>query len=214
MMTTVVQEENMQIDRYSLGPYGTNCYIVTCLKTKESALIDAPAKAAEILGYLKGTTPKYILMTHNHEDHTGALKKVREKLGVPMAAHEADADELPIRPDMFLNDGDILKIGEITLEVISTPGHTPGSICYHCGHNLISGDTIFEGGPGKSWEPEELQQIIMSITEKIFTLPDDTRIFPGHGESTVVKKEKDEYAVFASKPHSPNLCGDIVWLKS
>ncbi len=213
-MTTVVQEEKVKIDRYTLGPYGTNCYVVTCLATKESVLIDAPAKASEIIGYLQGTTPKYILMTHNHEDHTGALKKVREKLGVPMAAHPADADELPVMPDMFLEDGDVLNIGDIALEVIHTPGHSPGSLCFLCGCNLISGDTIFEGGPGKSWEPEELKQIIMSIITKIFTLPDDTRIFPGHGESTVLNKEKGEYAVFASKPHDPNLYGDIVWLKS
>jgi glyoxylase-like metal-dependent hydrolase (beta-lactamase superfamily II) len=98
-----------------------------------------------------------------------------------MASHPADADELPIMPDIFLEDDDVLNIGDITLKVIHTPGHSPGSLCFLCGCNLISGDTIFEGGPGKSWTPEELNKIIMSITEKIFTLPDDTRIFHVHG---------------------------------
>jgi hydroxyacylglutathione hydrolase len=213
-MTIEVKDDSLQIEKLSLGPYGTNAYIVTCLKTKASVLVDAPAKAKTIMEKLEGTEVKYILMTHNHMDHTGALVKLHSKLGVPLAAHEADAADLPVKPDMFLNDGDILSVGDLKMSVIHTPGHTPGCICFKVGKYLLSGDTIFNGGPGKSWSPADLKQVIESITTKIFTLPDDTQIFPGHGESTVLKTEKDAYAVFASKTHKPDLYGDIVWLTS
>jgi glyoxylase-like metal-dependent hydrolase (beta-lactamase superfamily II) len=79
---------------------------------------------------------------------------------------------------------------------------------------LISGDSIFPGGPGKTRSPAALKQIIKSITEEIFVLPDDTQIYPGHGDSTVLKKEKDEFAVFSSRLHDPGLCGDVLWLSS
>jgi len=79
---------------------------------------------------------------------------------------------------------------------------------------LISGDTIFPGGPGKTGSPDNLRQIIESITERILVLPDDTEIYPGHGDSATVKQAKEEFAVFSSRPHDPNLCGDVLWLTS
>jgi len=96
--------------------------------------------------------------------------------------------------------------------VLHTPGHTPGSLCFRVGRYLISGDTIFPGGPGRTSSPDDFKQIVKSITEKIFVLPDDTQIYPGHGNSTVLKNEKEEFAVFTSRPHEPNLCGEVLWL--
>jgi glyoxylase-like metal-dependent hydrolase (beta-lactamase superfamily II) len=78
----------------------------------------------------------------------------------------------------------------------------------------MSGDTIFTAGPGKTRAPADFQQVVKSITEKIFVLPDDTQIYPGHGDSTVLKKEKDEFTVFSSHPHNSELCGDVLWLSS
>jgi len=95
---------------------------------------------------------------------------------------------------MRLNDGDTVSFGNIKLEVLHTPGHTRGSLCFKAGQYLISGDTIFPGGPGKTRSPADLRRIIKSITDKIFVLPDDTQIYPGHGDSTILKKEKDEFA--------------------
>lgn len=213
-MTIEVKDENIQIEKLSLGPFGTNTYILTCMKTNDSVVVDAPGEADTVIEHLQGTNVKYILITHHHPDHIMTLSELKEKLDVPVASHEADSAELPIKPDLLLKDGDTLTIGEIILEVIHTPGHTPGCICFKTGNYLISGDIIFESGPGKSWSPSDLKQIIESLNQKIFTLPDDTRIFPGHGNSTVLKKEKDEYEVFASKPYDPGLYGDIVWLKS
>ncbi|MBN2076503.1 MAG: MBL fold metallo-hydrolase [Dehalococcoidales bacterium] len=213
-MTVAAKDENIQIEKLSLGPFGTNTYIITCLKTKASAVIDAPGDAEKVIEAVKDTNVKYILMTHNHMDHTDAMAELRSALGVPIAAHEADAGRMPVKPDMFLNDGDILSVGNLEIRVIHTPGHTLGGICFYTGNYLLAGDTIFKDGPGRTNSPAALRQVIESITGKIFTLPDDTQIFPGHGDSAVLKEEKDKYAVFTSKPHDPKLCGDIVWLTS
>ena len=89
-----------------------------------------------------------------------------------------------------------------------------GSLCFKVGRYLISGDTIFPGGPDKTGSPADFKQIVKSITEKIFVLPDDTQIYPGHGDSTVLRKEKDEFAIFSSRPHNPDLYGDVLWLSA
>jgi hydroxyacylglutathione hydrolase len=211
-MTIVAEDDAIQIERLELGPFGTNAYIVTCRRTRDSALIDAPAEANIIIDRLKNTTPKYILLTHNHMDHVGALAQLRAELKVPLAAHSSDTRNLTSPPEILLNNGDTVWLGELEFTVLHTPGHTPGSLCFRFGRYLISGDTIFPGGPGKTSSPDNFEQIIESITEKIFILPDDTQIYPGHGNSTVLKKEKGEFAVFASRPHEPNLCGDVLWL--
>jgi len=213
-MNVVVKDNSIQIEQLDLGPWGTNAYIITCLETRDSVLIDAPAEASTIIKRLTGTNPKYILLTHSHFDHIGALAELRSKLGVPLAVHAADSSLLPSPPEMLLEDGNTLSVGKIKLEVLHTPGHTLGSVCFKVGKYLISGDTIFPGGPGKTGSPDNLKQIIKSIAEKIMVLGDDTKIYPGHGEATTLGKEKQEFAVFSSRTHDPHLCGDVLWLSS
>ncbi|HEX77050.1 MAG TPA: MBL fold metallo-hydrolase [Dehalococcoidia bacterium] len=213
-MALVAKNDRIQIDRLELGPFETNSYIITCRLAGESVVIDAPAEAAKILGQLKGTEPRYILITHNHPDHLGALSELKSKLRIPVAVHPLDAKNLPSPPEILLGDGDTVSFGNVSLRVLHTPGHTPGSLCFLTDKYLISGDTIFPGGPGKTRSPADLRQIIESITDKIFVLPDDTQIYPGHGDSTVLKREKAEFAIFSSRPHDPNLCGDVLWLSS
>ena len=208
----MVKDDNIRIERLELGPWGTNAYILICPQTQDSLVIDTPGEADKVIDRLRGTNPKYILLTHNHMDHLGALSELHTKLKIPVAAHELDAGNLPSRPEMLLNDGDVISCGGFGLEVLHTPGHTPGSLCFRAGKYLIAGDTIFPGGPGKTGSPAAFKQIITSITEKIFRLPDDTLIYPGHGDGTVLSKEKEEFAVFASRPQNPNLCGDVLWL--
>jgi len=213
-MGTVVKDESLQIDKFELGPFGTNTYILRCRKTNDSVVVDAPGEAGKILGRLKETNPKYILMTHNHMDHTGSLAQLKSALKVPVAAHAADADRLPTPCDMLLKDGDGISFGEIDLNVLYTPGHTPGSLCFYTGKYLISGDTLFPGGPGKTGSPADFKQIVKSITHKIFELPDDTPIFPGHGDATVLLKEKQAFEAFSSRSPNPDLCGDVLWASS
>ena len=213
-MSVIVKDDIIQIERLSLGPFGTNSYLLICQKTGASVIVDAPGDAEKVLKLLEGTHPKYILMTHNHMDHVDALAALKSALNVPLAAHEDDAGGLPVKPEQFLNDGDTIWFGKIQLKLLHTPGHTPGSLCFLTGSYLISGDTIFPGGPGKTWSSDDFKRIVASLLNKIFTLPDETQVYPGHGDGTVLKKEKQEFEAFSSKPHDPDLCGDVVWLSS
>jgi hydroxyacylglutathione hydrolase len=210
-MTTVVNNDDIRIEKLTLGPYETNAYIVVCGKTKESLVVDAPAGASEIIERLDGTKPRYILLTHDHYDHTGVLTSLRSRLKVPLATHIESSYQLKTPPEILLNDGDSLTLGKLTIEVLHTPGHTPGGLCFKIGKYLFAGDTVFPGGPGHTESPADFSQIVKSITGKILTLPDDTVILPGHGDGTTVKQSREEYAVFASRPHTNDLYGDVLW---
>jgi glyoxylase-like metal-dependent hydrolase (beta-lactamase superfamily II) len=210
----VAKNETIQIDRLKLGPFDTNSYILTCLRTGDSVLVDVPGEASKILKALKETNPKYILITLNHMDHLGALTEIKSKLRIPIGVHRLDAKGLPLRPEILLEDGEKVPCGKTSLKVLHTPGHTPGSLCFLFGNRLIAGDTIFPGGPGKTRSPTDLKQIIKSITSKIFVLPDDIAIYPGHGDSTLLGKEKEEFSVFSSRRHDSSLFGDVLWLSS
>lgn len=213
-MSIVVEEAALLIERIGTAPFGTNVYIVICKTTSDAVVIDAPGEGRRILEKLKETKPKYILFTHSHMDHTGALFELKSELNIPIAAHPSDSGRLPLPPDILLEDGDTVSFGKIELKVLHTPGHTPGSLCFLSGRYLISGDTLFPGGPGKTQTPADFKRIVESLKAKIFVLPDDVHVFPGHGEATTLKKEKDEYTIFSSKPHPPDLCGDVLWLSS
>jgi hydroxyacylglutathione hydrolase len=213
-MTTLVNDKDIRIEQLQLGPWGTNAYIVVCQETNDSLVVDAPADADKIVQTLQGTNPRYILLTHDHFDHTGALDELRSRLKIPLAAHEADSRRLNSPPEILLKDGDSITLGNLKLEVLHTPGHTPGGLCFKVGKHLLAGDTIFPGGPGKTATPGAFKQIVESITKKIFTLPDDTGIYPGHGETTTVARAKEEYAAFTSRPHQADICGDVLWLSS
>jgi glyoxylase-like metal-dependent hydrolase (beta-lactamase superfamily II) len=213
-MTTVAKNKHMTIERLELGPFGTNSYILVCQQTNESVVVDAPGEVNLVVERLKKTQPKYILMTHDHFDHIGGLVELRSLLEVPVAAHPADAKDLPLEAELRINDGDEILLGAIKLRVLHTPGHTPGSLCFFTDRYLIAGDTLFPGGPGKTQSPGDFRQIIQSITEKLFDLPEEVQVYPGHGEATTIKKAKRQYEFFSSRPHNPNLYGDIEWLSS
>jgi hydroxyacylglutathione hydrolase len=213
-MTTVVNNDRVQINRLELGPFGTNSYILICQKTNESVVVDAPGEAGMVVEILRETRPQYILMTHDHFDHIGGLVELKTALQVPVAAHLADADDLPLEPDLFFNDGTEIFFGDLKLKVLHTPGHTPGSLCFLTEKYLIAGDTLFPGGPGKTQSPDDFRQIVESITEKLFELPEDTQVYPGHGEATTIKEAKQQYEIFSARPHDPKLHGDVEWLRS
>lgn len=213
-MAYTVGDENIKIIKLELGPFGTNAYIVVCKATGDSVLVDAPAEAGQILRQLDNTNPRYILITHSHFDHIGALGELKGKLRIPVALHPFDANKLQHSPDIELNEGDIVNVGLLAIRVLHTPGHTPGSVCFLVGRYLLSGDTIFPGGPGKTGTPADFKEIVKSIETKILVLPDNTEIFPGHGATTILENEKKAFAIFASKPHAPDLHGDVLWLSA
>jgi hydroxyacylglutathione hydrolase len=207
----IIEDKSLRIEKLTLGPYETNAYVLVCMKTKESLVVDAPADAAAIIDALTNTSPKYILLTHDHYDHTGVLVSLRSRLKVPLAAHEFSSFQLKTPPEILLKDGDVIHLGKLKIDVLFTPGHTPGGLCFKVNKYLFAGDTLFPGGPGHTDMPESFEQIVESITKKIYCLPNDTMILPGHGDSTTVGQSKKEYAVFAAKSHD-SLYGDVTWL--
>jgi hydroxyacylglutathione hydrolase len=213
-MADVVDTRDITISSLELGPYGTNSYIVVSKATGESLLVDAPDESGKILSGLQGTKPLYIVMTHNHFDHTQALKEVKSRLSIPVAAHPLDAGGLPCPADIELKDGEVIRLGPISLTVMHTPGHTAGSICLYTGKYLLAGDTIFPGGPGHTESPAALAAIIQSINTKIVTLPEDTVIYPGHGGPAVLANEIKSIKAFNSRAHPPDLHGDVLWLSA
>jgi len=213
-MSVVVEDKAIRIEK--LDPGGeqwANAYLLTCCQTGVSVLVDAPGTLEKMLPQVKDRKVKYILMTHNHEDHIGALAGLKNALKVPVAGNEQDAAKFPVPLDISLNDGDKVTFGRLESKVLHTPGHTRGSLCFLVGKYLLAGDTIFPHGPGHTILPANFRQIVKSLTEKVFVLPDETQVFPGHGDGTVLGREKEEFRVFSSCPHRPDLCGDVLWLK-
>jgi len=213
-MEIMVEDKDIRIEK--LDPGGSqwaNSYLVTCVKTGDSVLIDAPGNLQKMLSQLKDKKIKYILMTHNHSDHIGALKGLKETLKAPVAGHELDAARFPVPLDIKLNDGNKLVCGNLEFRVIHNPGHTRGSISFLVGKYLLDGDTLFPHGPGHTMTPATFTQEVQSLQEKIFVLPDDTQVFPGHGYPTVLGKEKEEFKTFSARAHRPDLCGDVLWLQ-
>jgi len=213
-MTVIVDDGRLEIERLQLGPFGTNTYIMTSQGTKEGVIFDAPGEPQKVLEQVRGVTIKYILMTHGHADHTGALTELKSSLGAPVAAHPDDSGSLPDPPDILLEDGQMLSFDDVQLEVLHTPGHTPGSVCFLTGAYLVSGDTLFPGGPGKTWSPADFRQILDSIERRILPMPDDTNVYPGHGDATTVKAERPPIEAFCAKPRDANLYGDVLWSTS
>lgn len=207
-------DKEVKIYKTSCGPFDNNAYLIVSPQTGEGIIIDAPMGPGELLEEAQGTQVKAILITHNHQDHLAGLKEMVDATGAPVKAHSEDAATLPVSPNGLVKDGDVITVGTIEMKVIHTPGHTPGSICYLVGQHLFSGDTLFPGGPGRSRSPESLQQIIKSITEKLYLLPDDTFLLPGHGENSILGVSKEEYQIFAERSHPANLSGDVLWLES
>jgi glyoxylase-like metal-dependent hydrolase (beta-lactamase superfamily II) len=206
-----------KITKLSLGEWGTNCYTLECPETKESIIIDPSAEADKIMKAVEGSNVRRILLTHGHGDHTQALGDVKSATSAPIVIHAADADMIPQTPDFSLSDGQVIRFGNQSLKVIFTPGHTPGSVCLLLGRRLISGDTLFPGGPGASRTPEALAEILKSLNERLFTLPDDTPFYPGHGDNGVLGQEKKAVAYFIERHGGrlpPDLCGDVLWESS
>jgi glyoxylase-like metal-dependent hydrolase (beta-lactamase superfamily II) len=189
----------LSITKLSVGPMDNNAYLLVCKASNEALLIDA-ANDAERLADLVGAADsrpelRHLVTTHQHWDHWQALGAVAGMFQTRQIAHPLDAPELPIPMDELVGQGDTVAFGEIELGVVHLRGHTPGSIALvyrdDAGSHIFTGDSLFPGGPGKTAGPEEFGSLIADLEERVFgTLPDETWVYPGHGDDTTVGKER------------------------
>lgn len=185
------------LEALSVGAYDNNVYLLTCPSTGERVLIDPADEPERILQLLAGGKKiTSILLTHGDADHFQALEEVREATGAPVGMHPADRHLLSgHRIDFEVQDGDQVRFGEVTLEVFHTPGHTAGGVCFYSAPVLIAGDTLFPGGPGNTRrEGGDFPLIMEGIKKKLFTLPAETVVYPGHGKSTTIGAERPHLA--------------------
>ena len=184
-------DNRIVIRKLLVGRGNNGVYIIVDPRTNQSVIIDCADEAGQILDAVSDTRVIGIWETHGDSDHLRALDEVRAKLGVPVSMHRGDSSALTAPPDVFLEDGDVLAIGDISFKVLHTPGHTIGGVCFQTDGHLFSGDTLFPGGPGATKrEGGDFPLIIKMITEKLFVLPDETRVYPGHGNDTTIGTER------------------------
>ena len=198
-----------EVESLIVGPLFSNCYVVWDKEVKQGVVIDPGDDADMILKTINelGVEIKYILATHGHFDHVGAVAPLKRKLKVEFLAHEEDfffiedgenaarrwnVDiEQPPKPDRFIKDGDKIRFGEFELEVLHTPGHSPGGVSFLYDHMLFGGDTLFQGSIGRTdFRKGSFEELSKSIKTRLYTLPDNTIVYTGHGPVTTIGDEK------------------------
>ncbi|MDY0189290.1 MAG: MBL fold metallo-hydrolase [Desulfuromonas sp.] len=199
----------MLIRILAVGPLQVNCYLVACPRTKKAMIIDPGDEGENILELLEhdGLELELVVNTHGHFDHVGANYMVLEKTGAQLCMHRDDLPLLKVaaqyaesyglpavespEPQRFLVNGDIIKVGDLSFEVIHTPGHSPGGICLYGEGHLFSGDTLFAGSIGRTDLPGgDLEQLLSHIHSQLMVLPDATVVHPGHGPESTIGREK------------------------
>jgi glyoxylase-like metal-dependent hydrolase (beta-lactamase superfamily II) len=204
------------IRQIPIGPLQVLTYLVACPQTKEAVIIDPAGEAEKISALIheEGVQVKFILNTHGHADHVLANQKLKQMLAVPTCMHESDDHFFSLNDvqeasskefglptsdpvDIQLKDGDIIEVGTLKVNVIHTPGHTPGSVCYLVGGNLFTGDTLFVGAVGRTdLTGASLETLLDSLERKLLPLPAETIVWPGHdyGETptSTIGREMEE----------------------
>ena len=194
----------MKIHVLQVGPIGTNCYLLEDENTHAAAVVDPGDEADRILAQAKedGVEIKLILLTHAHYDHTIGVAELHKALpDVPVYLHPDDAARLgtPVFPPLGMEptpykDGDVVRVGDIDVQVLHTPGHTPGGVCLMAGDVLFTGDTLFQGSMGRTDLPGGSYEQIMASLARLARLPRDFQVLPGHmGMSTLEAERKSNY---------------------
>ena len=193
-------ETDIIIRHQVVGVFQVNVYLVVCPETKKAVIIDPGGEGERVVRMVEeeGAEPIYILNTHGHADHVLENKALKERFSIPVCMHEADDEffsrkkvrtqsqkELGLPPpgpaDRRLKDGDVLEVGKLRIEVLHTPGHSPGSVCFHVRGNLFSGDTLFVGDVGRTdLVGGSFETLLKSLEEKVIVLPGETIVRPGH----------------------------------
>ena len=181
----------LAIQKVHVGEKDTNCYVVSCSNTQEAVVIDPGDDAIKIGGQLAGKTVRWICFSHAHKGHTGAKEAIKVATGAATAMHLADATAELKSADRYLVGGDRLPFGSFELEVIATPGHSPGGLSFKLGNHLFTGDTLLAGKIGRLDLPgSNPQQMVLSLHGQLLTLPDNTVVYPGHGPNTTIGAER------------------------
>jgi glyoxylase-like metal-dependent hydrolase (beta-lactamase superfamily II) len=190
------------IVKVSVGPMDNNAYLVTCSRTGETLLIDAANDPEILMELVERYAPKLslIVTSHQHFDHWQGLERVATATGAPTAAHELDAGPLPVKPDRILAHGDTIAIGDLSFHVIHLQGHTPGSVALALDGaddrtHLFTGDCLFPGGVGKTWQEGDFEKLLGDVTTRMFDVyGDSTVVYPGHGDDTTLGAERPHLA--------------------
>jgi glyoxylase-like metal-dependent hydrolase (beta-lactamase superfamily II) len=186
----------LHVKKFSVGPYDNNVYVIS--SNGVALIVDGANDAERILAEVDGVKVKAIIQTHGHFDHIQALDRLTTELNVPVFVHPSEARALPVRTEE-LGEGDTIRIGDATLRVLHTPGHTSGSLCFVSEPFLFSGDTLFPGGPGNTdADPKRFAQVMTSLG-RLFALPDETRVCPGHGLDTFIGRERPYVEVWRAR---------------
>lgn len=196
-----------------VGPWPMNTYALVCPTTRASVLFDPGADADRLEEMLGDSQPVAILLTHTHFDHVNALDEMRSRLNVPLMCHAGPhVDGLQLDADRHLDTGDVVRVGEFSLQVYHTPGHTEDQICFLLvdDRRAIVGDTIFEGGPGKTWSSADFDTTCQTLREIILPWPDETICYPGHGPSFRLGDQRPAIEAFLAKDHG-RFFGDATW---
>lgn len=199
--SAVRQLDDVVIRKASVSEQDNNAYLITCRATGYQLLIDAADNAADLLalvaqGSERGSRGLQVLTTHRHWDHHRALAEVAAATSAWTLGGVDDAEALPLAPHQVARHGDTLGVGELSLDVIALRGHTPGSIAVLLragdgSRHLFTGDSLFPGGPGKTTDPADFRSLMTDLERRVFgTLPDDTWVYPGHGDDTTLGAER------------------------
>jgi glyoxylase-like metal-dependent hydrolase (beta-lactamase superfamily II) len=197
----------LTVRKASVSSMDNNVYLLTCTATGRQLLVDAADDAPRVLRLVEegGGGLETIVTTHRHWDHHRALAEVASATGARTAAGAPDADELPLPPDERLEQGDRVRVGELTLEVVRLTGHTPGSVALAWTEpsgrsHLWTGDSLFPGGPGKTWSPQDFTRLVDDLEERVFGVHgDDTWVYPGHGRDTTLGVERPHLAEWRAR---------------
>lgn len=206
-------EHHLTLSKITVGRFQENCYVLADETSGAALVVDPGAEGERILAAVGGRRVAAILLTHAHGDHIGAVEAVRKATGAPVRIHPAELPQLgKIRADAHFNDGDIVTLGAHQIRAVLTPGHTPGMISLLLDDgNALVGDTIFEGGPGRTWSAADFRTTLATLRDVVLGWPDSTICHPGHGDAFRLGDIRARIEAFLARPHAAKFYGDATW---